>query len=130
MRDYPLKLLPPPTVPAVPVLRAQTLPCEGRWWWSDAATTPVVCLEERVTCDVTLRSEFEEGIWIRGFFVYDVTGDDGVLTYETSISSNVIQNGCTQEAPPVPVPEPGFADAMFWTLVFCVAMGWLAVRLK
>jgi len=106
MPTYNLRLLPPPEPPPPVSLRAQTLPCEGRWWWAESPSEEILCLDEDGLCEVTVSSPFSGGVWVRGFFVYDTTGIEGEPYYTSSVSSNVISHGCSQDAPPQPVPEP------------------------
>ena len=106
MPTYNLRLLPPPEPPPPVALRAQTLPCEGQWWWAESPSSPVVCPPEGALCEVVLASPFVGGVWVRGFFVYDTGTPEEPVSYTTSVSSNVISHGCPQDAPPVPVPEP------------------------
>tara|TARA_R110000822_G_scaffold4895_1_gene21098 strand:+ start:550 stop:951 length:402 start_codon:yes stop_codon:yes gene_type:complete len=113
MPDYNLRLMAPPVSPPLGYLRVQTLPCEGRWWWHESPEPFIECWAPDGYCDVVVTSPFSPGLFVRGFFVYDITEmSEAEVKYESSGPSLVISYGCHQDAPPQPVPESDITLAL------------------
>jgi hypothetical protein len=113
MPDYNLRLMAPPVSPPLGYLRVQTLPCEGRWWWDESPEPFIDCWAPDEYCDVVVTSPFGPGLFVRGFFVYDITEPlDEEPTYVSSKSSLVISYGCPQDVPPQSLPESDITLAL------------------
>lgn len=96
-------------------LRVQALPCEGQTWWRDIDAGPIACTEGSAICNVTVQrpDEWPE-MWVRGFFRWDAEADGVAFVDQSAVSNTISSPRCAQDAPPVPVPEPGVATAMIW----------------